>query len=375
MYAPGAESTAPAHQANSPGLQAIDSLNLSLQFLDRIAAATICPFQEDVITRTESLQEEYEKLVKLADKLEEQAPELRQQTTLNKIRAAGSVGMQSLARINNLAFTGQVLVPDFLAAAGSMFEPHDFISAAATLESQKASITLSAKAADTLRALLRAIKDVYAIVLGANTAAKELREVSRGISDKVSQVRGQIYDAVSALADLNKNGTFEKLNNVAEILTAFDSMYEKRLNSLSEKAQKRCKEHNRGKLPGEFLREYLQGTRELISEEITYLHDRYDLGANAWFVKASSPAGPGISDIIALVARVLREKLIEDTETRRKVGAGYVRPLVRYKGQTRIDKFREALSELVPQGKYDRDESKLKEAAELLNRLLVEKNW
>lgn len=362
------------------GPKAVDSLSMASLFLYAVSYAPICAYQESVISSTFSLEQAYTKLINLADKLESEAPELKETSGMTKLKKDAQKGAESTKNINNLVNTREALLPAFINVTMTIANERELLKSAVELSGQQKSITLSPLAASTLRTLLQEIRKIYAQVQEANKRALELRSGTNDVYSAINRIKDQLSSIVSLLA-ANKSkklsqgrsdDAVRQINQVIDQLAAIDSLYTDRLKSLPDESKERCIKLIGTNPPSEFLRDYLAGVKDMIAEE-TAMNNRKEGLPNTTEVATAHYASIGYWDLFYLLGEILTEPLIDDTYARRGYGAILLRPLLKYRGDKRISEFKQALPKLIPEGKFDSDDSKVDAAARKLNDLLSQR--
>lgn len=312
----------------------------------------------------------------MADQLESEAPELKDTPSITGLKQAGRLGKESVAKINNLANTRDVLSGGFVRAVYSVFDGNDLLNSELSLSTQEKSITLSPKAVRTLRTLLSRLRSLRTLVLVTNTAADNLGQSLSTVYDDINKAKADIFAALSALGKRQKDKALQKINDVKEILNGIDLIYKTGLETLSHDAKKRCEKENRKEPPCEFILDYLESIEPLIAKEIAHRDAIRDFDYHVRFVETSFRPQADVFDLAPLMGEPLGEDLVENTQTRRDSAASVIRPFLRYNdGKRRIEKFTEALKYMHPQGKDDQNESHRRSAATKIQKILQDRGW
>jgi hypothetical protein len=357
----------------------VDSLSLSTRFLDDVSQSAICVFHETVVASTFSLEQEYQKLLKLVDELESEAPELRGGPVMEKIKEAAKNGAGNTRNINNLANTNVTLIPAFMNVLASVTDANYLLTSASELSQQQSSVTLSPKAANILRMLLREIRGVNSEIQKVSEHAQALSRNSMLVWNGISEIKKRIGNAVSRLADNEYRGASAQRKNEASAqidmaldkLNDIDKLFSDRLESLPMENRKRCEGLIRNNPPGGFLRDYLSATKALIKDEVRINNNHMESFDRPFMMlKASLNSPQGYLDLSAIIGPILQEVMVENIWIRRWIGAILIRPLLRHRGEARIEKLKQVFPKLLPEGRNDNNKHEIERAAKLLNQIL-----
>lgn len=351
---------------------AIDSLSMAVQFLNDVTGAPLCALHEEIIGSTERLATRCKVLVNLIEQLTAEVPELAENESLNRINELANKGAGEFGQINPLTSNSLTLVPASFATAITAFDRENMLELSKQLSNQQRTIVLTQKAVEILKSLLGEIKRLCQDAETAHTQAKRTSDSSEDVFEKVKTIREKINTAVSELQARQKNDAFKKLDEADTLLAGIDTFYFTHLKNLSTPRQEKCERWYGTKSPTQFLREYLAAARELVNEEIAFSNGVY--GENSFrIIKAGFQPNPGLFDIQSAIGQVLQEIMIRNIWPRRWLAYIYVRPLLRYTGDSRISKLKEVFPKLSPEGPHDRDTSKAEKAAKRLAELLAAK--
>lgn len=345
---------------------------MAVQFLNDVTGAPLCALHEEIVGSTEKLAARCKVLVKLIEQLTAEVPELAENESLNRINQLANKGAGEFGQINPLTSNSLTLVPVSFAGAITAFDTENMLELSKQLSNQQRSIVLSQKAVETLKSLLGEIKRLCQDAETAHKKANEASGSSEEVFEKVKTVREKLNSSVSELLEREKNNAFKKLDEADTLLAEIDTFYFTHLKNLSLPRKEKCEKWYGTKPPTQFLREYLAAARALVNEEIAFRNGEHR-ESSFGIIKAGFQPNPGLFDIPNAVGQVLAEIMIENVWQRRWGGYLYVRPLLRYTGETRISKLKEVFSKLSPQGPYDRDTSKAEKAAKRLAELLAAK--
>ena len=300
-----------------------------------------------------------------------------QRITGVQINRDGGVG--SSVAVRGLPEVGTMLNGEVFITPDQIDSPQpDFTTLPATLFNQ-VDVIKSPTAAQTLRKLLSEIRRVASEIVAVRKSSEELSAKTNKIYDAVKGIRELIDQAATTLtmqttgrrsASVRKT-VVRQIDDAIGAINGLEQMYFTALASLPAQSKAKCEDSVGPNPPSVFLRDYLSATKELIQEELARGADEGD--ETGLFIKAALRPAPdvGYFKLYSLVSQILEQPLlIQNTVSRCIVGTALLRPLVKYRGDKRINEFKTALSKLYPEGPNDDDDKTLTAAAKKLNTLL-----
>ena len=205
-----------------------DSLTLYLVFLDKIGNELLKKFVAEVSSRARDVRISYERLAKLADDLEKEAPSLKNRTETSHIKKVTDVGLTSASRINpvmqNGMFSSALYVELISVSTNSLNSSVNQL--------QQESLTLSPKAVEILKEILQEIPRLDTLTSSLNESTETLSKVITDINPKIDSVRKKLTDAIQVLVrvelklepELNQKEAIQFIRSAISELKELDNL-------------------------------------------------------------------------------------------------------------------------------------------------------
>jgi hypothetical protein len=364
-----------------------DSLSLYMILLDRVRGQILNPYFDLVGCLSGEVKGRYDQLREDVAELERLVPQLRAGQTSN-LKSVTDVGQASASVLNDLAREQIVLSEPHFALAS--FSSGSLSEAAAELESQRGSLTLSPKATALLRKILDEIRDLQKPTHDLDKTSSLLTDLNNdlegngGQAGKITEIRLELISAVNELVTDDLSGhtpSAERQNKAKEHIQAAITRLKaldaygppKGLRDYLDSAHSaRCQPRSN---VGVAASEPTKGFRDLLAGTVKWIESGGQLGravkggGDVVYLKvAAQPLAT--PDWVARwynARQILGDLLPPATRTRTWICLGLIGPiLVGYGGSERVSLIYDQIPNMIPGGTSDHDDGKRRVAAQRL---------
>jgi hypothetical protein len=382
---PGLESLAYGADNEAPSLlpSPADSLSLYMILLDRLKSKILNPYFDLLNCLSSDITSRYAQLKKDVAELELLVPELRSRTETSNLRSVSEVGYASGSLVGTLA-AERVLLTNASFTLASL-GPEGLRNTASELQRQRGSLTLSPRAANLLRKILDEIRDLEKPSEGLGKTAEILTDLNDGLDGsggRMAAIRLNLMSAITSLVadELSTGSGSTARQNAARdhVLAAISQLQELDsykppqslqsyvANSRSNRCQEARNEATVAGMPTQTLRDLLAGTVKWI--EMGGQISQHSRG-EVQYVKASTRTSmtPDWFGRWYSVRQVLNDDLPPASKGRTFICLGLIGPiLMGYNADRRVNMIYDQLTNLIPGGASDRDETRRRRASHRL---------
>jgi hypothetical protein len=357
-----------------------DSLSLYMIYLDRLHSLILHPYFELVGCFAGEVKSRYQQLNDDVTELQRLVPQLRsgrETSTLKTTTDAGEAGADSIRNMANERFA--IIGASLTLVSLSSERLNDYL---AELETERGSVTLSPRAVELLRRIVREIRELNKPVEGLDKTSKALTKVDNDLGTKISEIRANLRSAIGELVTGDLSGAQQKkspesIQTAIKGLEALDAyVTPERLRSyFADISDARCRDFTiaaTSATPTKALRDLLTGT-------VKWIESGGQQGARSrvpvddgGFARVShhSVTSPFWFGRWSAARQVLNDLLPPASRTRTFMCLCLIGPILAgYEQAERVRLIYDQIPNIMPGGTSDKDNARRMQAAKLLANL------
>lgn len=355
-----------------------DSLTLYLASLDEIRGLILRPYTSAVGQIALDLRARYESLKRQVEELETEVPQLREGTGVSRVKDVTEAGRASARYV---AQGGTVIAAH---VALITYATNSLSDSASSWQMQQGSLTLTPRAVEILRAILREIRLLATPTQNLEQASNALNQAFIEVNQKLDDVKRQVLQAITGLASVELVGSpnagerrqeaiqliQSAINNLRQLDTYTPPVNVPPINTTQLPRVSATSQPNQNE-PTKLTRELLAGTIALIQRDAPATsYERRIPRSEMSFVPVSTSAPIAAAGLYFEVRQVLSEILRQPLRLRTWSCIALISPILAgYSNPKRFELIYSVIPYMFPRGESDFVDSSRRAAAQRLANL------